>query len=70
MGVDDDDRRPRRFSLCSLDGDIDQVEVVDIADVQHIPMPAAEARRHVIGERQRRAALDGDVVVVVEPDQV
>src|ERR1035438_184927 len=33
-------------------------------------MPAGEARCHIIAECERGVALDGDVVVVVEPDQV
>src|SRR5664280_726868 len=33
-------------------------------------MPAGEAHGHIIAESERSATLDGDVVVVVEPDQV
>src|SRR5271167_1270195 len=33
-------------------------------------MPAVEARGHIIAECERGATLYGDVVVVVEPDQV
>ena len=70
MRVDDDQRRTRHFALRRADGDVDQIQIIYVADVQHIPVPAAEARSHVIGECQRGAAFDGDVIVVVKPDQV
>ena len=70
VAIDDDQRRPVRLPLRRLDGDVDQSEIVDVADAQHIPVPALEARGHVVAEGQRSVALDGDVIVVVEPDQV
>ncbi len=59
-----------RLPLRCLDGHVNHIEVVHVADVQHIPVPGLETQGHVIAEGQRCAALDGDVVVVVEPDQV
>ena len=70
MRVDDDQRGTRHFALRRPDGHVDQLQVVHVGDVQHVPVPAAEARGHVVAEGQRGAALDGDVIVVVEPDQV
>ena len=70
VGVDDDQRRTRDLALRCADSQVHQVQVVHVGDIEHIPMPSAETRRHVVGESQRGAAFDGDVIVVVEPDEV
>ena len=46
------------------------LQVVGVADARDVPAVPDEARGHVIAERQRRIALDGDVVVVVDPAEV
>ena len=58
------------FLLRHLDGQVQRFQVVDVAHVLHVPVPAHEARGHIVGEGQRSAAFDGDVVVVVEPDEI
>src|ERR1039458_8594308 len=70
MGVNDDQRRAFGLFQRGLDGAIKLREIVDVAHVLHVPVPAEEARAYVIAEGQRGVALNGDVVVVVEPDQV
>ena len=47
-----------------------QLEVVGVADANDVPAVAEEARGHVLAEGERGVALDGDVVVVVDPAQV
>ena len=49
---------------------LDPLEVVGVADPQHVPAIAEKARRDVLGEGEARVAFDGDVVVVVDPAQV
>src|SRR5438270_10714597 len=52
------DRRPQR------------VEVVRVVHVLHVPSLRLEARAAVLGERDGRGAVDRDVVVVVEIDEL
>ena len=47
-----------------------RLDVVGVADPQHVPAVADEARGHVLGEGDARVAFDGDVVVVVDPAEV
>jgi hypothetical protein len=46
---------------------LDQANVVGVADPQHVPSVTQEPRRNVLGEGDARAALDRDVIVVVDP---
>ena len=58
------------LSLGRADRPVQFREIVHVADMLHIPVPGQEARRNVVGKRQRRVALNRDVVVVVKPDEV
>src|SRR4030095_15123293 len=49
---------------------LEHLQVVGVADARDFPAVTDEACGHVIAERQRRIALDGDVVVVVDPTEV
>src|SRR5262249_54892918 len=49
---------------------LDPVDVVGVADPQHVPPVCEESRLDVLGERDARAALDRDPVVVVNPAEV
>ena len=45
-------------------------QVVGVVHVLHVPAIGGEARRHVLVEGEVRAALDCDVVAVVDPGEV
>jgi hypothetical protein len=49
---------------------LDPLEIIGIADPQHVPSIAEEARRDILGKGDARVAFDRDVVVVVDPAQV
>ena len=53
-----------------LQGVLDAAHVVGVADPQDVPAVAEEAGGHVFREGDARGALDGDVVVVVDPAEV
>ena len=56
--------------LKDLQGVLDPVDVVGIADPQDIPAVTQEPGGDVLGEGDARAAFDRDVVVVVDPAEV
>src|SRR5262249_8008465 len=49
---------------------LNKLEVVSHADTHHIPSVGKKSWLNVFGEGDARAALDGDVVVVVDPAKV
>src|SRR4029077_12225129 len=49
---------------------LDALQIVGIADPQHIPMVSEEARGDIFGKRDAGLAVDGDVIVVVDPAQI
>ena len=58
------------LALERLERAAEHLAVVGVADARDVPAVADEARGDVLGERQARAALDRDVVVVVDPAEV
>ncbi len=66
----DDQRRPLGVVLRLGDRPLDCIEVVDVGDVEHLPAVRFEPLGRVVGERELGLAVDGDVIVVVEPDQL
>ena len=68
--VEDDEGRPALGLLEDLEGVLDAIDVVGVADAQHVPPVGDEPGRDVLGERQVRAAFDRDVVVVEDPAEV
>ena len=70
VAVDDDERRAIGRVLERAERALEHREVVGVADPRHVPPVADEPRRHVVAERERGVAFDGDVVVVVDPAQV
>src|SRR5262249_42590248 len=70
VAVKDNKGRPPFGGSESVDRVLDQVEVVRIADAQHIPSVPQETRRDVFGKRELCLAFDRDVVVVVNPAQI
>ena len=70
MAIQDDQGGPALGLAEDRERILDAREIVGIADPQHVPVIAEEARRDILGEGDARLALDGDVVVVVDPAQV
>src|SRR4030095_8278834 len=54
----------------SVESVFDATQVVGVADPQHVPTIRQESCHDVFRERDARAALDRDVVVVVDPAEV
>ena len=55
--VEDDERRPALGLPEDREGVLDAIDVVGVADAQHVPAVGQEPGRDVLGERQVRAAL-------------
>jgi hypothetical protein len=70
LAVENDERGPPLGLAEHAEGALDEIYVVRVADAQHIPAVAHEPRRDVLGEGDLGAALDGDVVVIVDPAEV
>ena len=70
VAVQDDQSRPALGLTENRKRILDPLDVVGIADPQHVPLVGKKARRDVLGEGDVRVAFDGDVVVVVDPAQV
>ncbi len=68
--VEHDQGRGVAIGLEGLDGAGKRPRIVGIIDVDDRPAIAFEALADVLAEGQRRAALDGDAVAVVDPAQV
>ena len=49
---------------------LDRFQVVALGDALCVPVVSAEAAEHVFAERQIRVTFDGDVIVVVDKDQL
>ena len=70
VAVDDDESRSIGRLLERPERALEHLQVVGIAHARHVPAVAEKPRRHVVAVRQRRVALDRDVIVVVDPAQV
>ena len=70
VAVENDQRRPALGLAKDRKRVLDPLEIVGIADAQHVPAVSLEARCDILGEGDAGLALDGDVVVVVDPAQV
>ena len=68
--ANNDQRRPGRLGFRGIDRAIERGEIVYVRDVLNVPAVRLEARSRLVTEGQRGVALDGDVVVVVKPDQL
>ena len=68
--VDDDQGRRVARSAERLERLRDSIEIVRVGDVQDVPAIAAKPLGHAFAERERRSALDRDVVIVVDPAKV
>ena len=65
----DDQRRPVRDAPGGGERRIECAEVVAVRHALHVPAVALEPLRRVVREREIGLAVDGDAVVVVDPDQ-
>jgi hypothetical protein len=70
VAVEDDEGGPTLRLPENVQCVFDAADVICVADAQHIPSVAHEPRGDILGERELRAALDRDVVVVVDPAEV
>ena len=59
-----------RLGLGGADRRVDGLDVVAVGDLLHVPAVGLEARADVFGEGEVGGAVDGDVVVVVEDDEL
>src|SRR6266705_7135527 len=66
MAIHNDQRGAFVFFERRRKGLLQLLKIVGIADALHVPVISHKARCHVVGERQRRVALDGNAVVVVD----
>src|SRR5262249_42724507 len=53
-----------------VEGVLDALDVIGIADTQDVPAVGQKSRRHVLCKGDARLTFDGDMVVVVDPAQV
>ena len=70
VGADDDQARPIGDRAGVGQRLLDPVELEVLAEVLHVPAVGLVALGDVLGERERGVALDRDVVVVPERDQL
>ena len=70
MAVQDDEGRAVLGLAEDRQRILDALEVIGIADPEHVPAIAHEAGGDILGEGEPRIAFDGDVVVVVDPAEV
>ena len=70
VAVDDDQRRPPLLAPEDLEGPGQQLQVVGVAHPGDVPAVADEAGRDVVAVGELGAAVDRDVVVVVDPAEV
>ena len=70
MAVENDQRRPVFRLAEDRERVLDPLQIIGIADAQHVPMVSEEAGRDILGEGDAGLAFDGDVIVVVDPAQI
>src|SRR5439155_1022196 len=62
-------RRPARDAPGGGERRVERAEVVAVRHALHVPAVALEPLRRVVREREIGLAVDGDAIVVVDPDQ-
>jgi hypothetical protein len=70
VGPDGDEARPVVGIACRLDRRLDGRDVVAVGDPLGVPTVGIEALRHVLGKGHGGRAIELDVVVVVQDDQL
>jgi hypothetical protein len=67
----ENDERGAIFGLVKdVEGVLDALDVIGVADAQHIPAVSQKSRLDVLCKGDARLTLDGDVIVVVDPAKV
>src|ERR1041385_3302107 len=70
VAVNDDQRRALLRVVEMLEGAGEQIKIVGIADASNVPAITHKARGDIFSKRQLGVALNGDVVVVVNPAEI
>jgi hypothetical protein len=70
VGVSDDQGWLRRLSLSRMQSGVNRCDIVAITDLLYMPAVGVEALAHLFGEGAIGGAVDRDVVVVIEVDQL
>ena len=70
MALDDDKRRHILVPAENLDRLIKPLQIVDIADAEHVPAIGEETRRNIVAESEVGVSFDRDAVAVVEPAKI
>src|ERR1700731_1214298 len=70
VAVQDEEGRGARRLAKHLQGLLDSINVVRVADPQNVPTVTQKAGRDVLREGDSRIPFDGDVVVVVDPAEM
>ena len=61
---------PVGFGLGGLDGGRHPVQVVAVQSIHHMPPVGSEATRHVFKEGDVSVSLDGNLVIVINEDEL
>eukprot|EP00967_Tisochrysis_lutea_P147284 scaffold279618_cov28-Tisochrysis_lutea.AAC.3 len=65
-----DERGPKEVRLCTFDGDAQGLErAITVVDGENLPTIRLVALAHVLSEGEGRAAIDLDLVVIVQHDE-
>src|SRR5437868_7436422 len=70
VAVQNDESRAAFGFLKYAESALDQIDVIGVADPQHIPSVPQKPGGNILRESNVRTALDRDVVIVVDPAQV
>ena len=65
-----DERRPRRFGLCSCERPVDRHRVIPVFDGDHMPAGGGEPLVDIFGKTEQCAPRKGDPVIVVQKGQL
>ena len=70
VAIQDKEGRAARRLAKHLQGLLDSINVVRVADPQNVPTVTQESGRDVLREGDSRIPFDGDVVIVVNPAEI
>ncbi|MPM77653.1 hypothetical protein SDC9_124661 [bioreactor metagenome] len=70
LRVNDDKRRMRFVRFCGLNGVVDRADIFAVRKLLHRPAVRFEALTDIFGKRKIRAAFNGNLVAVVEQNQL